>query len=89
MVKRTRFVAGETILQFAKRHIGEDYIPTLCDDPRLKPHGACRVCSVEVALQTDGPIRTVASCHTPIAARYAYFCAIRHLYKNCARILLS
>ena len=59
--------AGETILQFAKRHLGEDYIPTLCDDPRLKPHGACRVCSVEVALQADGPVRTVASCHTPIA----------------------
>ena len=83
---------GETILQFAKRHIGEDYIPTLCDDPRLKPHGACRVCSVEVALQTDGPIRTVASCHTPIAAGMHIFAqsdAIQKLRKNIVELVLT
>ena len=83
---------GETILQFAKRHIGEDYIPTLCDDPRLKPHGACRVCSVEVALQADGPIRTVASCHTPIAPGMHIFAqseSIQALRKNIVELVLT
>jgi formate dehydrogenase major subunit len=83
---------GETILQFAKRHIGEDYIPTLCDDPRLKPHGACRVCSVEVALQADGPIRTVASCHTPIAPGMYIFAqseSIQALRKNIVELVLT
>ena len=83
---------GETILQFAKRHIGEDYIPTLCDDPRLKPYGACRVCSVEVALQSDGPIRTVASCHTPIAAGMHIFAqseSVQKLRKNIVELVLT
>ncbi|MCA9735335.1 molybdopterin-dependent oxidoreductase, partial [candidate division KSB1 bacterium] len=57
---------GETILSFARRHGGEDRIPTLCDAPNLKPFGSCRVCSVEVALRQDGPAKTVASCHTPV-----------------------
>ncbi len=83
---------GETILQFAKRHLGEDYIPTLCDDPRLKPHGACRVCSVEVALQPDGPLRTVASCHTPIAPGMHIFAqseSIQKLRKNIVELVLT
>ncbi|MBV1881212.1 MAG: formate dehydrogenase subunit alpha [Pseudomonadales bacterium] len=60
-------IVGETILQFSKRHQGENTIPTLCDDPRLKPYGACRVCSVDVALAVNGAIKTVASCHTPVS----------------------
>ena len=36
------------------------------DDPNLVPYGACRVCSVDVALKKDGPTKTVASCHTPV-----------------------
>ncbi len=83
---------GETILQFAKRHLGEGYIPTLCDDPRLKPHGACRVCSVEVALKADGPIRTVASCHTPIAAGMHIFAqseSVQALRKNIVELVLT
>ena len=51
---------GETILQFVERHIGKRTIPTLCNDERLEPFGACRVCAVEVALQPDGPRRVVA-----------------------------
>jgi hypothetical protein len=47
---------------------GRGFVPTLCDAPQLEPYGACRVCSVEVALQADGPRRVVASCHTPLAA---------------------
>lgn len=57
---------GETILAFLKRHMGENYVPTLCDAPNLEPFGACRVCSVEVARQGNGGLKTVASCHTPI-----------------------
>lgn len=56
---------GETILAFARRH-GFESIPTLCDDDRLEPYGACRVCSVDVALRADGPMKVVASCHTPV-----------------------
>ena len=37
---------GETVLQVAAREGVE--IPTLCDDTRLEPAGACRVCLVEV-----------------------------------------
>ena len=39
-----------SILKFVKGYLGEDKVPTLCDDPNLAPYGACRVCSVEVAL---------------------------------------
>ncbi|TQV88145.1 formate dehydrogenase subunit alpha [Aliikangiella coralliicola] len=56
---------GESILQFAKRN--HFSIPTLCDDSRMESYGACRVCSVDVALKADGPTKTMASCHTPIS----------------------
>ena len=56
-----------SILKFVKSYVGEKKVPTLCDDPNLAPYGACRVCSVEVALEKDGPTRIVASCHTPVA----------------------
>ena len=46
---------GETILQFVRRHLGQDHVPTLCDAPNLDPYGACRVCSVDVALMKGGP----------------------------------
>jgi len=55
----------ETILRFAERH-QVNSIPTLCDDQRLEPFGACRVCSVDVALSENGPKKVVASCHTPV-----------------------
>jgi formate dehydrogenase major subunit len=58
---------GETMLAFLKRHKGPNPVPTLCDAPNLEPFGSCRVCSVEVALQEDGPTKVMASCHTPIA----------------------
>ncbi|SMP43451.1 formate dehydrogenase subunit alpha [Anoxynatronum buryatiense] len=38
-------------------------IPTLCHDERLKPHGSCRICVVEVA----GARSLMASCSTPAA----------------------
>ena len=61
-------IPGETILSFVRRYEAKDHIPTLCDAPNLKPFGSCRVCSVEVALKENGPLKTVASCHTPVAA---------------------
>ena len=44
-----------SVLKFVKSYLGEKKVPTLCDDPNLAPYGACRVCSVEVALVKDGP----------------------------------
>ncbi|WP_292463970.1 formate dehydrogenase subunit alpha [Methanolobus sp.] len=71
---------GESILQFVKRSHGDKLIPTLCDAPHLKPFGACRVCSVDVALEQDGPVKVVASCHTPVAEGM-------HIYPSSERIL--
>ncbi|MBL4865963.1 MAG: formate dehydrogenase subunit alpha [Pseudomonadales bacterium] len=83
---------GETILQFSKRHLGDNNIPTLCDDPRLKPYGACRVCSVDVALKQDGPTKTVASCHTPVSAQMhiqSNSPSIQKLRKNIVELVLT
>ncbi len=57
---------NETMLAFMRRHIGPNPVPTLCDAPNLEPFGSCRVCSVEVALQEDGPAKVMASCHSPV-----------------------
>jgi len=48
-----------TILDAARRN--DIYIPTLCDDPRLEPHGGCRLCLVQV----KGLPRLVSACTTP------------------------
>lgn len=64
--KACEIVEGETILTFLRRHMGENPVPTLCDAPNLDPFGSCRVCSVEVALDENGPSRVQASCHTPV-----------------------
>ncbi len=58
--------AGETILQFVRRHFEPNQIPTLCDAPNLEAFGSCRVCSVEVSRPGIPGKRTVASCHTPV-----------------------
>ena len=63
---RYPLVEGESILSFIRRHMGNDLVPTLCDAPNLEPFGACRVCCVDVAMREDGPVRSVASCHTPV-----------------------
>jgi formate dehydrogenase major subunit len=55
------FAAGTTILA-AARQFGID-IPTLCDDPRLEPSGACRLCLVDVR----GVAKPVAACAAPMA----------------------
>lgn len=83
---------GETILSFVRRHKGKTPIPTLCDAPNLEPFGACRVCSVDVALQQDGPCKTQASCHTPvIPGSYIYTDSerVKRLRKNIIELVLT
>ena len=85
-------VPGETILSFLRRHRGQDAVPTLCDAPNLDPFGSCRVCSVDVAQQKNGRIRTVASCHTPISEdTYIYPNSknVEKLRKNIIELVLT
>ncbi len=83
---------GETILSFIKRNVGANRVPTLCDAPNLDPFGACRVCSVEVSMKEGGPLKTVASCHTPIAEGQHIFPEseeILSLRKNIIELVLT
>ncbi len=83
---------GETILAFLKRNFGKDYVPTLCDAPNLDPFGSCRVCSVDVALKANGPVKAQASCHTPITAGtyiYPHSDRIQALRKNIIELVLT
>lgn len=86
------FKEGETILNFVKRIEGEKIIPTLCDAPNLEAFGSCRICSVEVALEKDGPTKTVASCHTPVmSGSYIYPDSetVQELRKNIIELVLT
>ena len=86
------FEAGETVLSFVTRHVGKKTIPTLCDAPQLKPFGACRVCSVEMALRKDGPTKVVASCHTPVQeGAYIYHNTrrVEKLRRNIVELVLT
>ena len=56
---------GMTILEAAKEAGIE--IPTLCYHEKLKPYGACRICSVEA--ERKGRVRIVASCGYPVEQR--------------------
>ena len=87
------FIKGETILDFVRRiEENKNAIPTMCQDDRLENFGSCRVCSVEVALEKDGPTKTMASCHTPIAeGLYIYHNTekIQRLRKNIVELVLT
>ena len=64
----------------------------MCDDPNLDPYGACRVCSVEVALKKDGPTKVVASWHTPVVENYHIFTnneSLTDLRKNIVELVLT
>ena len=83
---------GETILSFIKRNFGKDLVPTLCDAPNLDPFGSCRVCSVDVALVENGPVKTQASCHTPVMAGsfiYPSSERVQKLRKNIVELVLT
>jgi len=85
-------VEGETILSFIKRYKDKNLIPTLCDAPNLDPFGSCRVCSVEVALEKNGPVKTMASCHTPVGeGQYIYTSteSVKALRKNIVELVLT
>ena len=88
-----KFDSGETILEFVRRiESNKDAIPTMCQDDRLENFGSCRVCSVEVAREKDGPTRTVASCHTPIGeGLYIYHNTdkMKRLRKNIVELVLT
>ena len=81
-----------TILKFVKEKVGKKEIPTLCDDPNLAPYGACRVCSVDVALKKDGPTKTMASCHAPVIEG-SYIITnnedLKNLRKNIVELVLT
>ncbi|MDP3929908.1 MAG: formate dehydrogenase subunit alpha [Bacteroidota bacterium] len=83
---------GETILAFINRIKGKQTVPTLCDAPNLDPYGACRVCSVDVALAQDGPAKAQASCHTPVMPNsfiYPHSDRIQKLRKNIVELVLT
>jgi [NiFe] hydrogenase diaphorase moiety small subunit len=54
------FDPGQTVIQAALA--AGHYIPHLCYHPEFKPHGSCKVCTVEV----EG--RTAAACTLPVRA---------------------
>ncbi|NND05608.1 MAG: formate dehydrogenase subunit alpha [Saprospiraceae bacterium] len=90
--KRLPIVDGETILSFLRRHYGEKPVPTLCDAPNLDPFGSCRVCSVDVARPGNGGVKTVASCHTPVAPDMQIFPNsknVQRLRKNIIELVLT
>ena len=84
---RTVTVArGTTVLEAARQLKIE--VPTLCADPRLEPHGACRLCLVEI----EGMPRPVTSCTTPAAERMVVKTRSEHLErlrKTTVELLLS
>jgi formate dehydrogenase major subunit len=85
-------IPGETLLEFVRRHRGQDLIPTLCQADNLENYGSCRLCSVEVAQAPDGPARVLAACHTPVApGQYLYPASerIRRLGQNILELVLS
>jgi formate dehydrogenase major subunit len=86
------FSPGETILEFVRRNLGREVIPTLCQSDNLENYGSCRICSVEVAIEKDGPTRVMASCHTPVAEGYYIYTAtekIKRLRRNIIELVLS
>lgn len=83
---------GETILSLIRRHFGKGAVPTLCDAPNLEPFGSCRVCSVDVALTKGGPVKTMASCHTPVMPGsfiYPESDRVQKLRKNIIELVLT
>jgi formate dehydrogenase major subunit len=90
--EQVSFNSGETILSLLRRTLGPDPVPTLCDAPNLDPFGSCRVCSVEVALNSGGPTRVQASCHTPVMADsyiYTHTDKMERLRKNIVELVLT
>lgn len=82
----------ETVLSFIRRNLGKDLVPTLCDAPNLEPFGSCRVCSIDLALEKGGNVKTVASCHTQMQPGYHVYPDtenVQELRKNIIELVLS
>ena len=60
--KKVQAKEGATVLETARK-VGIK-IPTLCYHEKLRPYGACRICSVEV--EKRGKLQIVASCGYPV-----------------------
>lgn len=60
--KKVQIDKGNTLMQAAKK-LGI-HIPALCYHEKIKPHGACRLCIVEV--ERKGKSKIVASCAFPV-----------------------
>jgi formate dehydrogenase major subunit len=87
-----KIIQGETILEFVRRIKGRELIPTLCQSDNLENYGSCRICSVEVALRENGPLKVMASCHSPVAdGQYVYPSTekIKKLRRNIIELVLS
>src|SRR5262245_14982945 len=69
-------VAGEAIPRAAQR--AGFKVPTLCDDEKLAPAAACRMCLVEV----EGYDRPMPSCHLPVEAGMKVTSASDGLFKE-------
>lgn len=87
-------IKGETVLDFSRRvdNSATHQIPTLCDDTRLDAYGSCRVCSVDIALNADGPRKVMASCHTPVNQGmhiFTHSTRVEKLRKNIVELVLS
>jgi len=59
--KKVQIDKGNTLMQAAKK-LGI-HIPALCYHEKIKPHGACRLCMVEI--ERKGKSKIVASCAFP------------------------
>src|SRR5436309_9168627 len=68
-------IQGEAILRAAQR--AGFNVPTLCDDERLAPAAACRMCLVEI----EGYHRPMPSCHLPVEPGMKITQASDSLYK--------
>jgi len=69
------FKPGQTILQ-AARAAGK-YIPHLCFHPDFRPHGSCRLCTVEVGGRTVAACTTQAADHSEVHSSTPELLALR------------
>jgi predicted molibdopterin-dependent oxidoreductase YjgC len=84
--KKIEVAEGATVLEAAR--LAKIDIPTLCYDPRMKPHGACRLCIVDIA----GLPRPVTSCTTPATDGMVVITSsprLERLRKTTVELLLS
>lgn len=87
--KKIEIAEGRTLLEACREN--GIHIPTLCYHPALKPHGACRLCIVELAQKGRKP-RLVASCVYPCeegAIVYTNSEAVRHSRRIIAELILA